>query len=154
MMRTKSLVRAALEEAPGGSPRHAVVSDPPETRSCWSVSQDMENRNDSTPERAFVLGNRAGSCLCFLLMLLAFSGQTIIWAQSTNQLAPRPAARVPDTEGTEAARPAQLLATPRGERDGAEKVTIEARGEEPSPEAGTISATQSQFRVEIGRAHV
>src|SRR5712691_2332260 len=148
MMRTRSLPKTALELARGISPHRAVVSDPPQSRSFWSVSQDMENRNDFMPGRAFVLGNRAGSRLFFLLLLLALSGQTAAWAQSANRLTSKPATRVPDTERPDAARPAQLLATPRGERDGAEKVTIEARGEEPSPEAGTTSATQSQFRVE------
>jgi hypothetical protein len=108
----------------------------------------MENRNDCMPERAFVLGNRAGSCLCFLLLLLALSGQTTTSAQSANHLVSKPAARVPDTERTEAARPAQLLAAPLGERATAEKITNEVRGEEPSTAAGAASATQSQFRVE------
>ena len=108
----------------------------------------MENRNDCVPERAFVLGNRAGRCLCFLLLLLALSGQTTTRAQSANHLASKPAAKVPDTERTEADRPAQLLAAPLGERATAEKVTSEARREEPPAEAGAASATQSQFRVE------
>jgi hypothetical protein len=106
----------------------------------------MENRNDLMPERAFVLGNRAWSCLCFLLLLLAFSGQTIIRAQSTNHLAPQPA-RVPDNERTEAARPAQLLAAPVSERTAVENFANGARGEEPSTEAGATS-TEPQFRVE------
>jgi len=56
----------------------------------------MENRNDFMPGRAFVLGNRAGSGLFFLLLLLALSGQTAAWAQSANRLTSKPATRVPD----------------------------------------------------------
>jgi hypothetical protein len=148
MMRTRSLKKAALEEVPGVFPPRAAVSDPPQTRSLWSVSQDMENRNDYMPGRAFVLGKRVGRCVCFLLLLLALSGQTTILAQSANHLASKPAAKVPDTERTEAARPAQLLAAPLGERATAEKTTSEARREETPAEAGAASATQSQFRVE------
>ena len=69
MMRMRSLEEAALEEVPGVSPPLAVVSDPPQTRSSWSVSQDMENRNDCMPERAFVLGKGARRCCGFLLLL-------------------------------------------------------------------------------------
>jgi hypothetical protein len=100
------------------------------------------------PERAFVWENRAWSCLCFLplLILLALSGQTTIWAQSTNHPAPKPAAIVPDTERTEAARPAQLLSAPLAERATTEKVTNETGGEALSAEAG--AASSSQFRVE------
>src|SRR5881392_1743891 len=146
MMRTRSLLKAAREEAPGVSPLRAV-SDPPQTRSFWSVSQDMENRNDCMPERAFVLGIRAVSGLCFLLLFVALAGQTATWAQSTNHLASKPSASVPDTERSEAAKAAKLLAGPLGERATAEKVTNEARSEEPSTEAGAASASQSQFRV-------
>ncbi len=147
-MRTRSLPKTALELARGISPHRAVVSDPPQSRSFWSVSQDMENRNDFMPGRAFVLGNRAGSRLFFLLLLLALSGQTAAWAQSANRLTSKPATRVPDTERPDAAKPAQLLAAPLGERATAEAITNEARGEEPSKEAGAASPTQSQFRVE------
>ena len=100
------------------------------------------------PERAFVLGIRAVSGLCFLLLFVALAGQTATWAQSTNHLASKPSASVPDTERSEAAKAAKLLAGPLGERATAEKVTNEARSEEPSTEAGAASATQSQFRVE------
>ncbi len=147
MMRTRSQKKAAREVVPDGFSPRAVVSDPPQTRSSWSVSQDMENRNDYMPERAFVLGKR-GRCLCFLFVLLALSGQTTTPAQSTNHLAAKPAAKVSDTERPEAAKPAQLLAAPLGERATPEKLTGEARREEPPAEAGAAGATQSQFRVE------
>src|SRR5438067_10687726 len=147
MMRTRSLKKAALENVPGVFPLRAVVSDLPQTRSSWSVSQDMENRNDYMPERAFVLGKHFGRCVCFLVLLLALFGQTTIRAQSANHLASKPAAKVPDSERTEAARPAQLLAAPLGKRATAEKATSEAPREERPAEAGTASATQSQFRV-------
>ena len=39
------------------------------------------------PGRAFVLGKRAARCLCFLLLLLALSGETATHAQSADQLA-------------------------------------------------------------------
>lgn len=100
------------------------------------------------PERAFVLGNRAGRCCGFLLLLLAFSAPTITWAQSANQLAAKPAPRVPDSERPEAARPAIALAAPLGAPATAENTSDEARGEEPSTEAAAAGATQSQFRVE------
>jgi hypothetical protein len=102
------------------------------------------------PERAFVLGNRAGRCFGFLLLvaLLALSFQTTTWAQSANHLASKPAPRVPDSERPEVARPAQLLAPPSGERATAEKVASEARREELSTEASAANTTQSPFRVE------
>jgi hypothetical protein len=140
--------RSRRQEVLGVFPPLAVVSDPPQTRSSWSVSQDMKNRNDCMPERAFVLGERAGRFLCFLLLLLVFSGQTSTRAQSANHLTAKPPAKVPDTEPTDAARPAQLLAAPLGERATAETVASEARREEPPAEAGAAAASQSQFRVE------
>ena len=102
------------------------------------------------PERAFVLGNRAGRWLRFplLILLLVFSGQTTAWAQSANHLAAKPAPRVPDSERPETARPAQALAAPLGDRATVENTTDEARDEEPSTEAAGAGATQSQFRVE------
>src|SRR5260370_19380831 len=116
MMRTRSRRKPALELARGISPHRAVVSDPPQSRSFWSVSQDMKNRNDFMPVRAFVLGNRAGSLLFFLLLLLALSGQTAAWAQSANRLTSKPAAKVPATERPDAAKPPQLLASPLAAR--------------------------------------
>src|SRR5258708_39955971 len=147
MMRTRSLKKAALEVVPVFPPL-AVVSDPPQTRFSWSVSQDMENRNDCMPGRAFVLGKRAGRCLGLLLLVWAVSGQTATRAQSVNHLTSKPAAKVPDIERTEAAKPTQLLATPLGERATAETLAGEARREEPPAEAGAAGASQSQFRVE------
>src|SRR5258708_27192536 len=116
----------------------------------------MENRNDCMPGRAFVVGKRAGRCLGFLLLVLAVPGQTDTRAQSVNHLSSKPAAKVPDTERTEAANPTQLLAAPLRERATAETVASEARREEPPAEAGAAGATQSQFPpwLEIGRAHV
>src|SRR5258707_8669240 len=116
MMRTRSLKKAALEVVHGVFPPLAVVSDPPQTRFSWSVSQDMENRNDCMPGRAFVLGKRAGRCLGFLLLVLAVSGQTATRAQSVNHLSSKPAAKVPDTERTDAANPTPRLASALGER--------------------------------------
>src|SRR5258708_3367799 len=148
MMRTRSLKKAALEVVPGVFPPLAVVSDPPQIRFSWSVSQDMENRNDCMPGRAFVLGKRAGRCLGLLLLVWAVSGQTATRAQSVNHLTSKPAASVPDIDRTEAVKPAQLLAAPLGERATAETLAGEARREEPPAEAGAAGASQSQFRVE------
>jgi len=102
------------------------------------------------PERAFVLGNRAARWLrfLFLILLLVLSSQTSAWAQAINHLAAKPAPRVPDGERPEAARPAQALAAPLGERATVENPTDEARGEDPSTEAAAAGPTQSQFRVE------
>jgi len=102
------------------------------------------------PGRAFVLGDRAGRCCGFplLILLLALSGQTTASAQSVNRLAAKPAPRVPDSERPEPARTAQVLAAPLAGRAIVENTADEARGDEPSTEAAAAGATQSQFRVE------
>ncbi len=104
----------------------------------------------STFEKAWVLGNAARKSFRFLLLLLvlSLSGRTTLLAQSINQLASKPPAKVSDVQRTETAKPPQLLTPPVSERAPSENSANERRGEEPSTEAGPTNSTQPQFRIE------
>lgn len=146
MLKTRSLWEVAAEVIGGVFRRRVVISGPPQTRSFWSVSQDMKNKNDCPPKLTCLFRNAARNSLFFLLLLLAVFGQTK--AQSVNDLAARPSDLVSKNKRPEVPKPAQPLSALASEPATAAKPANETGSEAPLAEGGPASPAAPQFRVE------
>lgn len=149
MLKTRSLWEVAAEVIGGVFRRRVVISGPPQTRSFWSVSQDMKNKNDCPPKLTCLFRNAARNSLFFLLLLLAVFGQTK--AQSVNDLAARPSDLVSKNKRPEVPKPAQPLSALASEPATAAKPANETGSETPLAEGGPASPAAPQFRVERER---